>query len=80
MRITTLYFEDTAESVSRMSAPVPDAPALAQLSSEAAWDVFERATFPDLLAHPTALSASSNDSSEAAWDVFERATFPDLTR
>lgn len=55
MRITTLYLDDTA-SVSRMSAPVPDpqpaqpAPTVAALAAarEAAWDAFERATFPDL--------------------------------
>lgn len=57
MRITTLYLEDSAATVSRMSAPVPDAEAPAypttlsastEDSSEAAWDAFERATFPDL--------------------------------
>ena len=57
MRITTLYLEDSAANVSRMSAPVPDqeapayptAPAASpEDSREAAWDAFERATFPDL--------------------------------
>jgi hypothetical protein len=57
MRITTLYLTGSAESVSRMSAPVPDpkpgqpAAALAaarEAATAAAWDAFERATFPDL--------------------------------
>ena len=61
MRITTLYLEDSAASVSRMSAPVPDpkpgqpappsAAALAaarEAATEAAWDAFERDTFPAL--------------------------------
>ena len=57
MQITTLYLEDSPASVSRMSAPVPDpkpgqpTAALAaarEAATEAAWDAFERATFPDL--------------------------------
>lgn len=57
MRITTLYLEDTPATVSRLSGPVPDpqpgqpAAALAaarEAATEAAWDDFERATFPDL--------------------------------
>lgn len=55
--MTTLYLEDSAATVSRMSAPAPDAQtpaypaalsASTEDSSEAAWDAFERATFPDL--------------------------------
>ncbi len=59
MRITTLYLEDTPATVSRLSAPVPvpdpqpGQPAAAltaarEAATEAAWDDFERATFPDL--------------------------------
>lgn len=57
MRITTLYLEDSAANVSRMSAPVADQEALVyptapsvspEDSREGAWDAFERATFPDL--------------------------------
>lgn len=57
MRTTTLYLEDSAASVSRMSAPIPDEPAspspaalaaAREAATEAAWDAFERATFPDL--------------------------------
>lgn len=57
MRKTTLYLEDSAESVSRMSAPIPNgsaSPSPAALAAAheaatgAAWDAFERATFPDL--------------------------------
>lgn len=57
MRTTTLYLEDSAESVTRMSAPIPDdstSPSPAALAAargaatEAAWGAFERATFPDL--------------------------------
>lgn len=55
MRITTLYLEGSAASISRMSAPIPDqdapdypsAPA-PEDSSEAAWEAFERSTFPEL--------------------------------
>lgn len=56
MRVTTLYLEDSPATVSRMSAPTPEpqpgqpAPTAAALAAatEAAWDAFERATFPDL--------------------------------
>lgn len=57
MRTTTLYLDESARSVSRMSAPIPDesvSPSLAALAAarkaatEAAWDAFEHATFPDL--------------------------------
>jgi hypothetical protein len=57
MRTTTIFIDATAQSVSRLSAPIPDgsappppaalteAPAAA---AEAAWDAFERASFPEL--------------------------------
>ena len=60
MRITTLYLNGTAEALSRMSAPVPDPPgqpappsaaalaAAREAATEAAWDAFERDTFPAL--------------------------------
>jgi hypothetical protein len=57
MRTTTLYLEDSPATVSRMSAPVPDPKpghpsgalgAAREAATEAAWDAFERATFPDL--------------------------------
>lgn len=52
MRITTLYLDGTAESVSRMSAPIYDTAnvtaAAAAATEAAAWDAFERATFPAL--------------------------------
>ena len=60
MRVTTLYLNGTAEALSHMTAPVPDPPgqqapqspaalaAAREAATEAAWDAFERATFPDL--------------------------------
>lgn len=57
MRTTTLFIDATAESVSRLSAPIPDEPAspspaalaaAREAATEAEWDAFERATFPEL--------------------------------
>lgn len=57
VRISTLYLEDSPAAVSCLSAPVPDPQtgqpvaaltAAREAATEAAWDDFERSTFPDL--------------------------------
>jgi hypothetical protein len=57
MRVTSLFIQDSAATVSRLTAPIPDPEPLAfptTLSAaardptEAAWDAFESATFPTL--------------------------------